>query len=96
MFGSAGCFRGLLVNADSKRNVFGVGEVTDVVKFCDLEKLLRLTVYVCLFVGNLKLQKKDSNLIVGELELPRFLRLRKCGYVMNNHLFQREVKNLKS
>ena len=39
---------------DSKSKVFGVGEVTDVVRFGDFEKLLRVTAYVCRFVANLK------------------------------------------
>ena len=36
---------------DSKGEVFGVGEVIDVVRFGDLEKLLRVTAYVCRFVA---------------------------------------------
>ena len=56
---------GCLLMVDSKGKVFGVGEVIDVVKFGDLEKLLRVTVYVCRFVTNWKLQKKGEELIVG-------------------------------
>ena len=44
--------------ADSKRNVFGVGELIDVVTFGDLEKLMRVTAYVYQFLGNLKSQRK--------------------------------------
>ena len=53
--------------ADSKGKVFGIGEVIDVVRFGDLEKLLRVTAYVCRFVANLKLRKKVDELIVGQL-----------------------------
>ena len=35
-----------LLMADSKGKVFGIGEVIDVVRFSDLEKLLRVTAYV--------------------------------------------------
>ena len=52
--------------ADSKGKVFGVREVNDVVRFGDLEILLRVTAYVCQFVANLKLQKKADELIVGQ------------------------------
>ena len=53
--------------SDSKGNVFGVGEVIDIIRFRDLEKLLQMTAYVCRFVANLKLQKKGDELIVGQL-----------------------------
>ena len=36
-----------LLMADSKGKVFGVREVIDVVRFGDLEILLRVTAYVC-------------------------------------------------
>ena len=55
--------------ADSKDNVFGVGEVIDIIRFRDLEKLLQVTAYVCRFVANLKLQKKGDELIVGQLRV---------------------------
>ena len=55
--------------ADSKGNVFGVGEVIDIIRFRDLEKLLQMTAYVCRFVANLKLQKKGDELIVGQLRV---------------------------
>ena len=58
-----------LLMADSKGKVFGVGEVIGVVRFGDLEKLLRVTAYVCRFVANLKLQKKGDELIVGKLRV---------------------------
>ena len=60
---------GCMLMPDSKGKVFGVGEVIDVVKFGDLEKLLRVTVYVCRFVTNWKLQKKGEELIVGQLRV---------------------------
>ena len=47
-----------LLMAVTKDKVFGVGEVIDLVRFGDLEKLLRVTAYVCRFLTNLKLQKK--------------------------------------
>ena len=43
-----------LLMGDSKSKVFGVGEVIDVVRFGDFEKLLRVAAYVCRFVANLK------------------------------------------
>ena len=53
----------------SKGKVFGVGEMIVVVRFGELEKLLRVTAYVCRFVANLKLQKKGNELIVGQLRV---------------------------
>ena len=58
-----------LLMGDSKGKVFGVGEVIGVVRFGDLEKLLRVTAYVCRFVANLKLQKKGDELIVVKLRV---------------------------
>ena len=83
-----------LVMADSKGKVFDVGEVVDVERFGNLEKLLRVRAYVCRFVANLKSQKKGDELIVGDL--PRFVRLKKCGCVMNNQLFRKKKKSSKN
>ena len=83
-----------LLMTDSKGNVFDVGEVVDVVRFGDFEKLLRVRAYVCRFVANLKSQKKGDELIVGDL--PRFVKLKKCGCVMNNQLFRKKKKSSKS
>ena len=55
--------------ADSKGKVFGIGEVIDVVRLGDLQKLLRVTAYVCRFVANLKLRKKGDEFIVGQLRV---------------------------
>ena len=54
--------------ADSKGKVYSIGEVIDVVRFSGLEKLLRVTAYVCRFVANLKLRKKGE-FIVGQLRV---------------------------
>ena len=65
MFECRGCVGRMLwfwkhcsLMADSKRNVFGVGELIDVVTFGDLEKLMRVTAYVYQFLRNLKSQRK--------------------------------------
>ena len=58
-----------LLMTGSKGKVFGVGEVIDVVRFSNLEKLLRETTYVYRFVANLKLRKKGGEFIVGQLRV---------------------------
>ena len=70
--------------ADSNSKVFGAGDLIDVVRFSDLEKLWQVTAYVCRFVSNLKLQEKGDELIAGNLKLRRFVKLKKCGYVTHN------------
>ena len=55
--------------ADSKGEVFGVGDVIDVVRFGDLKKLLRVTAYVCRIIANLKLRKKVDEFIVAQLRV---------------------------
>ena len=78
--------------ADSKTKVFDVGEVIDVAKFCDLEKLLRLTGYVCQFAGNLKLQKKDNKLIVGELRVTKICETEKMWIRYEQSIISKEDK----
>ena len=102
MFECRGCVGRMLwfwkhcsLMADSKRNVFGVGELIDVVTFGDLEKLMRVTAYVYQFLRNLKSQRKVIIWLSGNFELLRFVRLRKCGHVVNNQLFQKKIKNIK-
>ena len=60
-----------LLMVDSKGKIFGVGEVIDVVRFGNLEKLLRVTTYVCRFVAHLKLQKKGDELIVAQVRVAK-------------------------
>ena len=87
---------GCLLMADSKGKVFGVGEVIDVVKFGDLEKLLRVTVYVCRFVTNWKLQKKGEELIVGQLRVAEICETEKMLIRYEQLIISKKKKKSKS
>ena len=87
---------GCLLMADSKGKVFGVGEVIDVVKFGDLEKLLRVTVYVCRFVTNWKLQKKGEELMVGELRVAEICETEKMLIRYEQLIISKKKKKSKS
>ena len=87
---------GCLLMADSKGKVFGVGEVIDVVKFGDLEKLLRVTVYVCRFVTNWKLQKKGEELIVGQLRVAEICETEKMLIRYEKLIISKKKKKSKS
>ena len=79
----------------SKGKVFGVGEVIAVVRFCDLEKLLRVTAYVCRFVANLKLQKKGDELIVGQLRVAEICEAKKMWSRYEQSIISKEGEKFK-
>ena len=81
--------------ADSKGKVFGVGEVIDVVRFGDLEILLRVTAYVCQFVANLKLQKKADELIVGQRRIAEICEAEKMWIRYEQSIISKEEEKLK-
>ena len=76
----------MFVETDSKSKVFGVGEVTDVVRFGDLEKFLQVNAYVCRFVYKLKLQKKGDQLVVGEFRVTEFCEVEKM-WILYEHFY---------
>ena len=81
--------------ADSKDKVFGFGEVIDVVRFGDLEKLLRVTAYVCRFVANLKLQKKGDEFIVGHLQVTEICEAEKMWMRYEQSIISNELEKFR-
>ena len=81
--------------ADSKGEVFGIGEVIDVVRFGDLEELLRMTAYVCRFVANLKLRKKGDEFIVGQLQVAEICEADKMWIRFEQSIISKEKENFR-
>ena len=80
---------------DLKGNAFGVADVIDVVRFGDLEKLLRVTAYICRFVANLKLQKKGDELIVVQLRVAEICEFEKMSIRYEQSIISKEEEKLK-
>ena len=81
--------------ADSKGEVFGIGEVVDVVRFDDLKKILRVTRYVCRFVANSKLWKKSDEFIVGQLRVAEICEAEKMWIRYKQSIISKEKENFK-
>ena len=81
--------------ADSKGEVFGMGEVFDVVRFGDLETLLRVTAYVCRFVAYLKLWKKGDEFIVGQLRVAEICETEKMCIRYEQSIISKEKENFR-
>ena len=81
--------------ADSKGKVFGIGEVIDVVRLGDLQKLLRVTAYVCRFVANLKLRKKGDEFIVGQLRVAEICETEKMWIRYEQSVISKEEENFR-
>ena len=84
-----------LLITDSKGKVFGVGEVTEVIRFGDLKKLLRMTAYVCPFVTNLKLQIKGDELIVGQLRFAEICEAEKMWIRYEQSIISKKEEKIK-
>ena len=81
--------------ADSKGQVFGIGEVIDVARFGDLKKLLRVTAYVCRFVTNLKLRRKGDEFVVGQLRVAEICEAEKMWVRCEQSIISKEKENFR-
>ena len=82
------------VTTDWKGKVFCVGEVVDVVRFGGLEKLLRVTAYVCRFVAKQKLQKTGDELIVGQLRVAEICGVEKMWIRYEQSIISKEEEKV--
>ena len=83
-----------LLMTDLKGKVFCVGEVVDVVRFDGLEKLLRVTAYVCRFVAKQKLQKTGDELIVGQLRVAEICGVEKIWISYKQSIISKEEEKV--
>ena len=83
-----------LLMTDWKGKVFCVGEVVDVVRFDGLEKLLRVTAYVCRFVAKQKLQKTGDELIVGQLRVAEICGVEKIWISYKQSIISKEEEKV--
>ena len=64
----------------------------DVVQFSESERLLRATAYVSRFVNNLKLKKRGSDLVVGELGVAEICEAEKLWIRWEQSIITKENK----
>ena len=80
------------VSMISSVEMVGVGNVIDIKRFGDLEKLLRVTVYVVRFVNNLKASVRKSEVRKGEIVVDELIECEKLWVKYEQTLLKTESK----